>query len=191
MAPLIDMDPGELEKFRNGDPAAHKKVYECLKTPLYSFIFRIVRDQTTTHDLVADTFVKLIENKARMQGHQNIKNFLYLAGRNLAIDFLRTQRARQAMSIGENFPEPPDPQSDPLQAMIRTELNNHQAYLYDLSIKLILNDSHEYTKVFKLHLKGNSTDQIAAILDISPNTVRNHLRKARTKIAEKLNAIFF
>lgn len=109
MAPLIDMDPGELEKFRNGDPAAHKKVYECLKTPLYSFIFRIVRDQTTTHDLVADTFVKLIENKARMQGHQNIKNFLYLAGRNLAIDFLRTQRARQAMSIGKTSPSPPIP----------------------------------------------------------------------------------
>jgi RNA polymerase sigma factor (sigma-70 family) len=190
MALLLDIDPVELEKFRNGDPAAHKKVYECLKTPLYSFIFRIVRDQTMTHDLVADTFVKLIENKARMQSHQNIKNFLYLAGRNLAIDFLRTKRARQSMSIGENFPEPPDPQSDPLQAMIRTELNN-QAYLYGLSIKLILNDSHEYTTVFKLHLNGNSTDQIAAILDISPNTVRNHLRKARTKIAEKLNAIFF
>jgi RNA polymerase sigma-70 factor (ECF subfamily) len=191
MVPIMNVDPIDLEKFRNGDHAALKKVYEGMKTPLYNFIFRFVKAQATTHDLVGDTFVKLIENKARMQSYQNIKNFLYSAAHHLAIDFLRAQRTRQSTPIGDDFPDPHDPQPDPLQAIVRTELSNHQGYLYDLATKLIMNDSHEYIKVFRLHLKGNSTDQIAAILNISPNTVRNHIRRARKNIAEQLNVIYF
>ncbi len=159
-----------------------------MKTPLYNFIFRIVRDQTTTHDLVGDTFLKLLEKKAQMESYRNIKNFLYLVGRNLAIDSLRYQGIRHSIPLGEDSSDPLDPEPDPLHAILRTELNNHRTYLYEKAIKLIMNDSHEYAKVFRLYLEGRSTDQIADLLDTSPNTVRNHRRKALKTLAERLLA---
>ena len=187
MLPLITLDLAELEKFRHGDPAVYKKVYELLKTPLYLFLFSIVRDRSSAEDLAADTFVRLWEKKATMENGGKIKNFLYQVGHNLAVDFLRSKTARSTTLAGDTAFEIADTRPDPLHAMIRAEITDQRTFWYALAVNEIMNDSHEYCKVFKLyHLYGKSTSQIADALNISPRTVLNHLNRARKKLAERI-----
>ena len=187
MLPLIILDLVELEKFRNGDPAIYKKVYDLLKTPLYLFLFSIVKDRSSAEDLTAESFLKLWEERTTIEDSGKIKNFLYLVGFRLAVDFIRSKRARPTILAGDTSYETADIQPDPLHAMIRAEIADQRAFWYALAVDEIMNDSHEYCKVFKLyHLHCKSTSQIADSLNISPRTVLNHLSRARKKLAERI-----
>src|SRR5699024_12014027 len=45
--------------YQKGNDAALEKIYILLKKPIYSFIFRYIRDEQLSIDIVQDTFVKL------------------------------------------------------------------------------------------------------------------------------------
>jgi RNA polymerase sigma-70 factor (ECF subfamily) len=187
MALLINVDPIELEKFRDGDLAVFKKVYDCLNEPLFVFLLRIVKDRHAAKDILIEIFARLWLKKARMESSSNIQNFIFKAGRNKAIDHLRSCQTRQSILLGDASHEIADAQPDPHHAMIRAETTNQLTYWYALALDKIMSDNHEYTKVFKLrYLDNKSIAEISGLLDKSPSTVRTQLGTAKTAFAEWL-----
>ena len=49
----------ELVKVLAGDRAAFEKIYDGLKTPMYTIILRITGDRSLSEDILQEVFVKL------------------------------------------------------------------------------------------------------------------------------------
>lgn len=77
------------ECFRQGDKAAFESLVLEYRQSLTLFINRFVGDMDAAEDLAADAFVKLLVKKPRYKGNASFKTWLFTAGRNLAIDYLR------------------------------------------------------------------------------------------------------
>jgi len=90
-------DPALLLRFQQGDPAAADTLFLRHAKPLCFFVERLTGSAADAEDIVADTFIKLLERRTQFKSHDNIRAFLFRAARNAAINFnLASTRHRAA-----------------------------------------------------------------------------------------------
>ncbi len=76
------------EKMRDGDKNAFVSIYNELKKPVFTIIYRIVQSKEIAEDITQDVFIKLLISPP----HSSIKNpraWIFQIARNLAIDAIR------------------------------------------------------------------------------------------------------
>ncbi len=73
---------------QHGDKSAFTQLYNDLKQPVFTIIYRIVQNQTTAEDLTQDLFVKLFVSPPEATV-KNPRAWIFQAAHNLAIDALR------------------------------------------------------------------------------------------------------
>ena len=57
----------KIEKFRDGDMDAFSEIYEELKIPVYTIIYRILYDRMLAEDVMQDIFVRLYKAPPSLQ----------------------------------------------------------------------------------------------------------------------------
>lgn len=81
----------QLEKFRQGDQEAFRKIYTELKTPVYTIIYRILYDKILSEDVVQEIFLKLSQTPPPPKVKKP-RAWIFQMSRNLAIDYKRKTR---------------------------------------------------------------------------------------------------
>lgn len=76
-----------------GDEQAFASLVHMYLTPLYSFIFLIMRDKDATEDVVQETFIKVWKHLKRYDQSQSFKTWLYTIAKNTAFDYLKKKKA--------------------------------------------------------------------------------------------------
>ena len=88
------MNAAELkEKFAAmsaGDMTAFEEIYNHLKTPVFTIIFRITRDTSSSEDLLQEVFIKIYQSPYSPK-IDNPRAYLFQTAHNLAVDFVRKQ----------------------------------------------------------------------------------------------------
>lgn len=134
---------------------------------LYKVGYRYLRNSEETEDLIQELFLKVLKGKIAIKKLDKPEAFLIVSLRNMAIDQLRKQD------------------------QISVDLDSQQLHLHDASrstenrelgedIDRAIGQLPPKTRmVFTLkQLEGKSYKEIAAELQISTNTVENHMSKA-------------
>lgn len=151
---------------RDKNPGAFDAVFERWYRKLCFFANKIIRDQAAAKDIVTDSFVKLWVQKKTFSSIDHLESFVHKAIKNSCIDYLHKNvyRARiekevvKSEPITENAIEKKYFQSEIIQA------------LYSQIEKL----PQRTQQVFRLtYLEGHSRAEVAQILNLSENTVRN------------------
>lgn len=75
----------QLKKYQQGDMNAFKEVYEELKIPVYTIIYRILYDHMKAEDVMQETFLRLYKKAPSLQ-MKNPRALIFQMARNLAID---------------------------------------------------------------------------------------------------------
>lgn len=161
-----------------------EKIYTSYYDGLYSHATTITGSESLAKDVVADVFFNLWKKAQPAFGNiRDIKAYLYTSVKNQALKSLAADPARfnekdydlKIFSI-ENV--------DPEELLIGKELED---FLND-----VIQDLPPHCSVvFNLfHEKGLDQSEIAKELDISPETVRYHLKTALKKIRIRLEREF-
>ena len=164
------------EALRLGDEAAFKLLFDTYQHKLFGYINRIVKSREVSEELVLDIFLKIWNAKEMLREVQHLDAFLYRMAVNKALDFLkaasREDKLREllAMQMKSLSSEAPD-----------------HAYIYKEYERELLSTIKQLPAqqqlVFNLSREnGMSHQQIAAELNISKNTVKNHLVAAIKKL---------
>lgn len=82
----------------SGDTDAFTALYQEMRTPLFTIIYRIVWDLPTAEDVLQDLFVKLLASPPE-PSLRNPRAYLCQMARNLAIDSTRKQRPIQLNGV--------------------------------------------------------------------------------------------
>jgi len=145
----------------------------------YGFFMQTLNDPELAKDLTQDIFVKIIKSQKDLRSIENWDQFIYTACRNRAYDhFKKAGHDKKYREYLFRYWEQPGNEVRP--EIEKTIDAAHYKNILDQSLK---NLPDQQRVIFNLSKKeGLSHKQIAQKLNISPLTVRNHLRRALINI---------
>ncbi len=91
----------KLDAMQSGNKAVFEEIYTDLQTPVYTIIFRIIRDISLAEDVFQEVFVKLYRLSSKFLIN-NPRAYIFQMARNLAIDSLRKQPQYALLDDVEN-----------------------------------------------------------------------------------------
>jgi RNA polymerase sigma-70 factor (ECF subfamily) len=158
------------------------RLYDEHSQPLFAFLLNLTRDEADTRDLLQEIFIKLARDGQLLAGVRDERAFLIRLAHNAAIDLMRRRGTRDRTK--ENFAaeiiSPFAPTSDPDEHTYRAELSKALAELPE-----------EQRAVVHLKLwEGLTFEEIAAALEIPPNTAASRYRYGLDKLRGRLRPLY-
>ena len=195
MAPSLDLanlpDADVVVLAQQGRDAAFRELIRRYERPVFSLVFRMVRDRETAEDLAQDTFIKVLNHIDRYKPEFKFSSWLFKIANNVAIDHLR-RRQLDTISI-DGSPHAAsaaeaEATSLDLAARQETALEEMEARELGGSIeKAIARLRPEYRSCIMLrHVEGRSYEEIAATLDLPLGTVKTYIHRARNELRQAL-----
>jgi RNA polymerase sigma-70 factor (ECF subfamily) len=163
---ILSFDAGDAEV-----EAELVRLYREYHGDLYAYLCRLVGDRHLAEDLVQDTFVKAHRALGRLPKDANRRAWLYRIATNTALDQLRRRRLVAWLPLFDNDRHPATHTSFQEESLETIAVQRTLARLAPrYRVPLVL-----YT------CQGLSTEEIAAILEISRGAVKTRLFRAREK----------
>ena len=159
-----------LLKIKEGDEHFFNLLFSKYRNQLFGYLYKVTKSKELAEEIVLDVFLKLWHGREAITEIQNFEGFLYKVAHNKAIDFFRAAKRSAALqhTLWEAMAEAPADDS----ADNRLLLKNTDALIKEAINQL----SPQRKKVFELrHYEDLSYAEIATTLNLSSNTVRNHL----------------
>jgi RNA polymerase sigma-70 factor (ECF subfamily) len=195
MAQLLDLanlpDADVVALAQKGREAAFRELIRRYERPVFSLIFRMVRDRETAEDLSQDTFIKVLNHIDRYRPEFKLSSWLFKIANNVAIDHLR-KRQIETVSIDGS---PHARSAAEVEATSFDVVAHQETALEELESKelgsaierAIAGLRPEYRACILLrHVEGRSYEEIAATLDLPLGTVKTYIHRARRELREAL-----
>jgi RNA polymerase sigma-70 factor (ECF subfamily) len=178
---LSNPQPSQRELIRaiaQRDKHAMKALFAQHRLRVYRFALRLVDDKDAAEDLVSEVFLEVWRHAGRFEGRCRVSTWLLAITRNLALSTLRRRQMErldhdEAAAIADHA-------DDPERAFQRQQ---QSAILAHCLTKL----SAAHREVIDLvYYHGQSIGEVAAIIRVSPSTVKTRMFYARNRIAKLL-----
>ena len=91
----------------SGDKMAFEEIYNDMKTPVYTIIFRITKDESLSEDILQEVFVKLFVSPLE-PSIKNPRAYVFQMARNLAINGTKQARHISLDDISNTMHQPLD-----------------------------------------------------------------------------------
>ena len=167
----------------NREQQKFSKIYDCYVESIYRFIFIKVNSQAIAEDLTSEVFSKswqVFQQKEKPE-IRNPRAFLYITARHLVIDFYRTKKQKQTVSIEDSREIEDTSERLEEKESIRSDVALVYNKLKDLS--------HDYQNVIILRfVEELSIKEISEVLDKSKGAIRVLLHRAMGQLKEKMNS---
>jgi len=159
-----------------------ERLYEVHAQALFAYLLNFTRNEQDTRDALQEIFVKLARNPAALRSARDERAFLIRLAHNAAIDLMRRRgtRDRTHERFGVENVSVFARSADPDEESFRTELG--------ISMGELPPEQREV-----VHLKlwaGLTFEEIAAALEIPPNTAASRYRYGVDKLRELLRPLY-
>jgi len=170
-----------------GDEAAYRELVRRYERPVFSLIYRMVRNRELAEDLSQETFIKVLNALASYRPEYKFSSWVFKIANNAAIDHLRRRELdtlslegsphadtaekveATALQIGEKA-------ESALDAVANKELGGEIE-------RAIAKLRPEYrTCILLRHVEGRPYEEIAEILDLPLGTVKTYIHRARNEL---------
>jgi RNA polymerase sigma-70 factor (family 1) len=156
-----------VELWRSGNEKAYQALFDRYFYRLYSYTLKLVPDKRVSEEIVMDVMLAIWQKRDHLNCSLSLSAYLYKSVRNRLIDHLRKQQVT-TVSLELSAVEPPSSSitdgrilHKELESLYRTSLNRLPPQK-----KRIFTMSRE---------EGSSYKEIADRLQLSKNTVENHM----------------
>ena len=176
---------------QRGREDAFRELVRRYERPVFSLVFRMVRDATMAEDLAQDAFIKVLGNLDKYRPEFKFSSWLFKIANNVAIDHLRRRQldtismdgsphARTAADVEATSFDVGSQEESALERLEAKELGS--------SIERAIAELRpEYRSCILLrHVEGRSYEEIAAMLDLPLGTVKTYIHRARHQLRDAL-----
>jgi RNA polymerase sigma-70 factor (ECF subfamily) len=174
-----------------GKEAAYRELLSRYERPVFSLIYRMVRDRALAEDLAQETFIKVLNALDSYRPEFKFSSWIFKIANNAAIDQLR-KRELDTLSLdgapGARTAE--EVEATALQAVDRTESPLAELEARELGSEIeqaIGRLRPEYrTAILLRHVEGRAYEEIAEVMDLPLGTVKTYIHRARLELREYL-----
>jgi len=172
---------------RKGIEPAYRELVRRYERPVFSLIFRMVRNRELAEDLSQETFIKVLNALDSYRPEYKFSSWVFKITNNAAIDHLR-RRELDTLSL-EGSPHAETPQmveATALQIGERGETQLEEVENKELGGEIeraIAKLRPEYrTCILLRHVEGRAYEEIAEILNLPLGTVKTYIHRARNEL---------
>ncbi|MCF2443009.1 sigma-70 family RNA polymerase sigma factor [Dyadobacter sp. CY345] len=176
------------QTFKRGDEDAFTTLYQRYVRVLYAYGKKLIADEETVEDMVQDLFIDLWQSRARLADVESPKFYLF---RSLRRRIHKHQTGKlQNIQCWENVEEGIHPVSFPKEyEMIEAE--SFQKQKDDLNLWLKNLPVRQYEVLMLKFYQDFNHEEIAEILSINEQSVRNLLQRAVLKLRQLTISLLF
>lgn len=176
---------------RAGREAAYRELIRRYERPVFSLVYRMVRDREVAEDLAQETFVKTLNAISSYRPEFKFSSWIFKIANNTAIDHLR-KRELATLSI-DGAPDAVTP--DSIEATTLQVSDRRESPLAELEARelggaietAIARLRPEYRACIMLrHVDGRAYEEIADMLDLPLGTVKTYIHRARHELRDLL-----
>ena len=194
MEPLIR--PGSLREqsdqevvslAKDGVDEAYRELIRRYERPVFSLVFRMVRNRELAEDLAQETFIKVLNAIQSYRPEFKFSSWVFKIANNTAIDHLR-KRELDTLSL-EGSPHADTPELIEATALQIGERGENQLdevanrELGGTIEEAIAKLRPEYRSCILLrHVEGRSYEEIAEMLNLPLGTVKTYIHRARNEL---------
>lgn len=175
----------------DGSERAYRELLSRYERPVFSLIYRMVRDRERAEDLCQDTFIKVLNALTTYRPEYKFSSWIFKIANNAAIDHLRKKQLDTLSLDGAPDAVTAERQEGTsLQISDTTEspLDELQARELGGQIEEAIGKLRpEYRSCILLrHVEGRPYEEIAEILDLPLGTVKTYIHRARGELRVSL-----
>lgn len=180
-----------VERMCEGDQEAFRELVEHFKKKVYYLAYDIIHDQHEAEDISQEVFIKVYRFIHKFRKDAKLSSWIYQITVNTAIDAGRKKSKRPQVHME-------DSQMESLQGISswsnestnnpenHTEINHLQSQIH-LSLEKV--SPKERSAFVMRYFNGYNIGEIAEALDVSSNTIKSFLFRAKKKIRKELSLL--
>ncbi|MGH7583543.1 MAG: sigma-70 family RNA polymerase sigma factor [Gemmatimonadales bacterium] len=180
-------DQEVVRRAAQGREAAYRELIRRYQRPVFSLIYRMVRDRELAEDLAQETFIKVLNAIESYRPEYKFSSWIFKIANNTAIDQLR-RRGLDTLSLDGS------PHAATAEAIESTTLqigDARESQLDEVTSREL--GSQIETAIAKLrpeyrscillrHVEGRPYEEIAQILGLPLGTVKTYIHRARNEL---------
>ena len=160
------------------DREAFDRLFRALYPRLVHFGCRYLHNKSVASDIVQDAFVRLWEKRRELDPGRSVKAYIYQIVRNRSLNYIRDHSSE---TVGlEDYPMPDSDTEHNVNSTNETDqlMDKLEGWIDELPDR--------QREAFKLsRFEGLDHDEIAEVMEISSNTVNNHIVAALSKLKDR------
>ena len=176
---------------RDGREPAYRELIGRYQRPVFSLIYRLVRDREKAEDLTQDTFIKVLNAIDRYNPEYKFSSWIFKIAHNTGLDHLRRKQpdtlsldgsphARTAAETEASMITPESRGETPEQFTENRELGS------EIDTALGTLRAEYRTAIVLCHVEGRPYEEIAEIMDVPLGTVKTYIHRGRKELMQKL-----
>jgi RNA polymerase sigma-70 factor (ECF subfamily) len=170
-----------------GREAAYRELIRRYQRPVFSLLYRMVRDRELAEDLAQETFIKVLNAIENYRPEYKFSSWIFKIANNAAIDQLR-RRSLDTLSLDGS------PHAESAEAIEATTLrigDARESQLEEVTNRELGSQIEsaigklrpEYRSCIILrHIDGRPYEEIAEILGLPLGTVKTYIHRARNEL---------
>ena len=174
---MPDSDQHLIARIRAGDSGAFDQLAKAHARDIFVFARGLLGNADDAQDATQEVLIALYQHLGRLRDPQALPAWLSRICVNRCRAMLRTRREHQPLADQELRSEP---QMEPERRLMTKDA---QRAVREALLKL---PRRQQTAFVLRHFSGRSTEEIAAILNCAPATVRVHLARAVARLRDAL-----
>ncbi|MET6999877.1 RNA polymerase sigma factor [Chitinophaga defluvii] len=174
---------------KQGDRTAFDQIYHLYAAPVFAMVYKHIHSRADAGDITQEVFMDLWDKRATINIESSLFNYLYSVARNRTFRYIKRNAARpESLELWQELIDG--------QHMLRVFQETYSASAIRTIASSVAGEidglPEQMKKVYQLHQEaGMSVTEIAALLLISPNTVKNHLAKVRKRLRQTVSRLTF
>ncbi|HUG42119.1 MAG TPA: sigma-70 family RNA polymerase sigma factor [Longimicrobiales bacterium] len=188
-AQLSDQDV--IRHAREGRESAFRELIRRYERPLFSIIYRMVRDRELAEDLAQDTFIKVLNALDRYDPSYKFSSWIFKIAHNTTVDHIR-KKTPETLSLDGSPHARTQEQAEATSFAAVDTAENPEQYTSSREvggeIEAALQDVRpEYREAIMLwHVEGRPYEEIARIMDLPLGTVKTYIHRGRNELRKRL-----
>ncbi|MFS8638717.1 MAG: sigma-70 family RNA polymerase sigma factor [Gemmatimonadota bacterium] len=176
---------------RAGRETAYRELIGRYERPVFSIIYRLVRDRELAEDLAQDTFIKVLNALDRYDPKQKFSSWIFKIAHNTAIDRLRKREVDTLSLDGSpNARTADDVEATRIVVASTEESPEEYAASREIGTEIeraLARLRPEYrTAIMLWHIEDRPYEEIAEIMEIPLGTVKTFIHRARNELRKHL-----
>ena len=176
---------------RTGSEKAYRELLDRYQRPVFSLVYRMVRDRELAEDLAQETFVKVFNHLDRFNPKYKFSSWIFKIASNLAIDTLRKREPVTVSIDGSRHAETAE-EIESTRITVESKDENPEQFLeakelgqeIERAIGLLRPDYR--TAILLRHVEGRAYEEIAEVMGVPLGTVKTFIHRARGELRETL-----
>jgi RNA polymerase sigma-70 factor (ECF subfamily) len=184
-------DQQVIEQAREGRESAFRELIGRYERPVFSLIYRLVRDRERAEDLAQDTFIKVLNALDRYDPAFKFSSWIFKIAHNTALDHLRRREpetlsldgsphARTAAEIEATTLTPPSGDESPEEYTSSREVGE------EIEEAIGTLRAEYRTAILLCHVEGRPYEEIADIMGVPLGTVKTFIHRGRNELKKQL-----